>query len=780
MRSSWWQTSLIPNVTNTSHTLRSIIYAFVVSLSISDISDISEHLDSTTKRGEIVEKNFNIMQLAQFQYAQTLAEYKNILEKIGLKIGQKDYEMKAQYNFFHKSTGSFLGSIPCHFDPTQRQLYFVTDSEDFFEIKSFYAESVIFPIEKISLLFKTFGFFCFFCRKYFTTKGCFHRCKIPKTCFACHRAVALPSTFITTDTINYFCQVSSKSSNFVCNKCHVTYYSENCLEHHLKHVCRFGWKCSNCNIYQHISKHFKSIEDIKQRHNCYERICQFCGERKTTNHFCTINKVNFSEEFTDLAFFQIDVRGFLKIRCDTCFYLPTDTFCGSCKKDSEDVIQCTAFLRNQNSMKYNAYIFRDNNLGRDKIIEDILENTFLPANKTHISIPRKKKVRFYQRAKPILDTNIFDQDRLNCIEKFLKFIIESGNTNYTFVTQSNESGELLHILKVLCQNGFSPKIFKRNSQILLIEETRFSLRFIDLQNYIDIPLRILAKSKNIELPFFPFKWLNQKQFSYVGVPPTSLKDFFNFEDTNSDILEKESFLKKVKDPWSLGEELQYYSIQKTKVTAITCLDFVKNSFFSQEQLSHHLNLEIVHYLHPFNAPLFTIASYAFKLFLLFCKESKRIKLVNKPINFPSSKGEIQFVSYIAWKFPDIKIQHGWSPYGQKKFLHAIPDGYTEGKCWFYNGCYYHGHNPKHCLQKNIKNPEARLEKEKSFFEKMAKLKEAENVEIIVKWECKWRQDLKQNPDVKYFMENIFRDPPCHRLNPRDAGKTLKKYLSKTF
>ncbi len=183
-------------------------------------------------KGNIVEKSVKQVFSQELVEATILEQYFEILANRTILLKKKKYYLEAQAHFFHKQNGSYLGCIPQHLDMTKRQLYFATENENFSRINTFFGESTIFPIPKISNLCRNFGFFCFFCTKYFTSKGCFHRCKSTPTCFACHRPVAKDNTFfLTNDTKKFFCKSSEES--FICNICNSIYYSKKCLEFHL-------------------------------------------------------------------------------------------------------------------------------------------------------------------------------------------------------------------------------------------------------------------------------------------------------------------------------------------------------------------------------------------------------------------------------------------------------------------------------------------------------------------------------------------------------------------
>ncbi len=179
-----------------------------------------------------------------------------------------------QAHIFHYKTGNFLLSIPNQFDPTMRQIYFVSDIP--------VAESkVLHHMSSLKRYFKTFGKFCFFCKKHFKSRGCNHKCSRCFSCFACKRPFLDIKTFLTDETEAFYCNGRLfPSITQKCPSCNIYYMSANCFEEHKKKVCRWGWKCPKCDIFQGRNGFFKTQQEIQSKHICGERYCNFCGQLK--------------------------------------------------------------------------------------------------------------------------------------------------------------------------------------------------------------------------------------------------------------------------------------------------------------------------------------------------------------------------------------------------------------------------------------------------------------------------------------------------------------------
>ncbi len=154
------------------------------------------------------------------------------------------YEFNCQVHLFHSKTGTWIESYPTEFDPERRQLYFTALPDDGDTYKN------IAIVENITGLFKVFGMFCFWCKKYFRGRGTQHRCPKTPSCFACRRPFLTSKTYVTKKTKKYFCDSSLHATVFQeCSSCFMRIGSEHCKKHHRQRVCRWGIVCQKCNTY---------------------------------------------------------------------------------------------------------------------------------------------------------------------------------------------------------------------------------------------------------------------------------------------------------------------------------------------------------------------------------------------------------------------------------------------------------------------------------------------------------------------------------------------------
>ena len=739
----------------------------------------------------VKEKNYNILQtivdklintIDDFHIKQSLEDIINLLPGYYIEIENTKVSLNCQVQLFHKRSGNFIGSLPFdEYNPQIRQIYLVSDFNGTQnEIVSF--------IPKLNLFFKRFGTYCFFCHQFFTSRGCIHKCAQTTSCFSCHRPYLQQNTYVTYETSDLFCDGLLKPSpSFQCSQCNVTYFSSNCLEKHQKKVCRWGWKCNSCQIFQSCNSFYKSQKDIKEKHKCNQRTCNFCGEIREFPHFCSLKEVKESNEFTNLAFVVLEYSGYNIGKCVHCYKRADQKPCKECLDGLEQPICCAIFQeetsRDTFSLKYlfsrhlEKCIQEQNNVLL-KTVPNAFRFEYIPkfiANKATLA-PEGRKTHFGQRRKNDKFPNVFkcqEKENMNLMQIFFDYLIHNNFSNSTILVYSGVHRDMFYILQGLIENGFSPKVIKNNNQIMLIEEKRLGLRFVEIQNFLHLNFKEICSRISQKEPFFPLQWIQKSFFSYSGLPP-SLKDFFNFEDSSADITAKKEYVIKLNQEssllWNFQRALALFLKKKTEIIATAMLDFIKETFCCQQILIDQLGDSKTTYLHPLNAPIFTAATYAFQLFLKFAKEAKRIKTVNNAIPFKSSKGEIEYIEYLKWKHPEKKFEYAWSSKGERDLYFSKPDAYFDDTIWYYHGCYFHNHKKNECLYKRKKLIDSTKTRE-DFDKKIDLIKTNYNIKkVVIMWECVWHSLKKQDSDVQFFMKNIFSNPPMHRLQPRDAGK----------
>ena len=153
-------------------------------------------------------------------------------------------------------------------------------------------EDHIIFIQNIHAYFRHNGKVCFQCKQ--TTKSLQYRhfCKLKHSCFACHRYLQKPSTYIHGKLERQFCNSSMVPEILSkCPNCNCKLFSQSCQKAH-KLLCYskgfFGWFCDQCETFTYRSKNLNS-EELKKNHICgLLKNCRYCYLPDDANHLCTM------------------------------------------------------------------------------------------------------------------------------------------------------------------------------------------------------------------------------------------------------------------------------------------------------------------------------------------------------------------------------------------------------------------------------------------------------------------------------------------------------------
>ncbi len=696
-------------------------------------------------------------------------DFRQIVEFLQTKVlkleTQKTIQCECQVSVFSSDTGTIIERHPHIYNDSCRQLWLFGHMCE----GKVSVTGIILNIAKFSVS-KTYGTFCFYCDKYFSGKGSKHRCRKRRSCFACHRPVLKPSTYTNASNIGMFCSSEMEPKvREICKKCHLTLYNPKCKTIHVQKVCRWGWYCLKCNQYTFRSKYFKTCKTIRQMHTCLMIFCTFCGKKypitDKKSHLCSLFKLKPSQTFPKLAFLQMTFRGSNAAWCADCKATPPSCeFCANNIKDEKPNI--AVLLWEEERGYFNSYTFAD---------YDFCDYVSIQKNeliyKTNFGCKEKvSNFRGFCHSKKVKVNQTMFAKEESVIGQILNFILNKKFADTTIIINCSESNEPYFFIAELLKKGLVPQVLKNDNRILLVECEQIGLRIIDSQNYIPITFNDLRENSEEEIVFFPRKWNKQSQYTYVGNIPC-ITDFFFFDDTPAQVSQKKAYVSHFQGQWCLKDKLIEHTKQKVQLNAKSMLSFISSTFEMQSKLFAEFSKPSTFFLHPINRPLVTFSSFAYNLFLMISNSD--LRMVKGPIEYNSSKGEVEFAQFLEHIFSR-NLEHAWSPYGQtKEFLPiSIPDILDKRKktLYYYNGCYVHMHCHEKCLFRGKKQQKSGS---KLFYDKMKQLSVHSDVKKIkIIWQCGWVKEKRENPIVRDFMKNIYKNPPCYRLNPRSAGKCL--------
>jgi hypothetical protein len=336
----------------------------------------------------------------------------------------------------------------------------------------------------------------------------------------------------------------------------------------------------------------------------------------------------------------------------------------------------------------------------------------------------------------------------------------------------------MYLLKGFLDFGFLPEVIRKGREILLLEIKHLGLRFLTSTSYIHGNEYEIAHQFDVlyKKHFFPYKFINKFNFDYDGNIP-DLNYFLSSFDSESENTQKqmfhESYDKNIK--WNFKEQIKLHYNQKLYLLSLSFLKFIEECFEFQ-MLANCCQI-----LNPISYPLCSLGGFAFKLLKLMYLNDENIYVVKNEFSVPMrtvSKAEHEFSSYMHFKFPELNfVSEFSSPSGQQVFNSCVPDLYSPVslECYFFNGCFYHGHGMGCLLYPNENENTVRfgktLKEINEIFNKKLSLLLLDNPEKVKKvtiiWECQFIE-MRKKTEMANFFKNIYIDHPRIRLIPRTA------------
>ena len=157
-----------------------------------------------------------------------------------------------------------------------------------------FGENHIIYIQNIDSYYRNNGKLCLGCMQTFKGVRYRHFCKSKRSCFACHRYLQTPSTYIHLKLNRHFCNVNICPEIFTsCDRCNCKILSQSCLRAH-KLLCYakgyFGWFCDQCQKFTYSVNNLTS-DEMKKRHVCGSlRNCRYCFLPQEEDHLCLLRK----------------------------------------------------------------------------------------------------------------------------------------------------------------------------------------------------------------------------------------------------------------------------------------------------------------------------------------------------------------------------------------------------------------------------------------------------------------------------------------------------------
>ena len=120
---------------------------------------------------------------------------------------------------------------------------------------------------------------------------------------------------------------------------------------------------------------------------------------------------------------------------------------------------------------------------------------------------------------------IMQQKYQNTKDFLLELLIFFVNPHYsctTYICQDSDSLMLMTLLKGLVNNGICPNVIRKGRNIMLLEISELSIRFLNSNNYLSGTEYEIANQFGITCDsriFFPYRFLVPSNFQYTGKIP---------------------------------------------------------------------------------------------------------------------------------------------------------------------------------------------------------------------------------------------------------------------
>ncbi|XP_031153064.1 uncharacterized protein LOC116048233 [Sander lucioperca] len=356
------------------------------------------------------------------------------------------------------------------------------------------------------------------------------------------------------------------------------------------------------------------------------------------------------------------------------------------------------------------------------------------------------------------EKNCFETTK--CVGLFVNYYRKKKYKGYTFIAHNASGFDSYIVLEYLVNQRVCPTLTMRGSRVLLINDYAFNQRWIDSFSFLPMSLAKTPSAMGFSdmlKGFFPHAFNTRENEKYIGpYPEPALYGFDTMTETS-----KKSFLEwndTVKHTqFNLRTELARYCINDVAVLLKAC-QMYRDAFNECTGLD------------PFTFT--TLAASCMGVFKSLFIPKDTVALTYEGAYVRQNKAysdiSIQWLQYVAHK-DNISIQHALNR-GEKAFGPFFVDGYcaATNTCYEFNGCFFHGCNK--CYGQAEINPITREKKThgellREFRDRVSTLETVYGVTVVVMWECEWKSQLCNDPDVKAFI-STYEKP--ERLNPREA------------
>jgi hypothetical protein len=342
--------------------------------------------------------------------------------------------------------------------------------------------------------------------------------------------------------------------------------------------------------------------------------------------------------------------------------------------------------------------------------------------------------------------------------KFGQWLFQRKHKGFTAIAHCMKSYDGYFLLSYLLKNGITPNVIMNGAKIMSIEIPSHKIRVIDSFNFLPMALSKLPSTfglDTISKGYFPHLMNDREHQDYIGpIPPPEAYGCDSMLSREGErFLEWHQKKKKEGYIFNFRDEIEKYCRSDVDILRRACLQF-------RELLLQVADCDPFQYL--------TIASVCHAIYKNHFMKPNTIAMVpSHGYNVESfSKASIEWLDFTAHD-RRIYIRHALNhPDGEKKIGSFRVDGFHEETrtIFEFNGCLFHGcqrcHDPED-IHPHLEFPMKRL-----YERTKDRQKYLENLdyEVIVIWECEWKERKKED-EVQKFLE---RHEVVSRLDCREA------------
>ena len=387
----------------------------------------------------------------------------------------------------------------------------------------------------------------------------------------------------------------------------------------------------------------------------------------------------------------------------------------------------------------------------------------------------------------------------NTVKDFCKWLFTREHDKCIVMAHNFQGYDSYPILKQLNQNAIPYDVIYNGAKcVTLTTKTKekrklfqIEIKFIDSLNFIPMALARFPKTFDQDelcKGYFPHFFNKDENQEYVGPMPCQDDYGVNYMKP----AEREKFMawhqEQVDNNYVFDFQKEILKYCRSDVDILAqCCKLYREMF----RLATSMDGNIETGLDPFDSAT-TIAAYCMEVYRTKFLQKDTIALLpqHQVLKRKQSHEALQWLSYTAEK-EEIRMQHARNG-GEKRVGIYSLDGYCEEThtAYEYQGCYWHGKNPHvyYSIHDNVKykclfpflgcpecykkrdtlNPGADNKPMEELYkntQRKIKYLKDQGFEVVEKWGCAFKKELKQNEEMKQFMKDHgFIEP----LQPRDA------------